>query len=168
MATATAAPRIPPTLTRWWAGKSTAERRIVVALALLIVIVAAWFALWQPLTRDLASLRAAAPADRAARVSAQKTADELAGLARNAPARAAPDGRAELERVLQERGLRGAVTQLDWQDNRARLTFTNVRFDALIGALEALQRDAQLRTIEATLNVRVDPGTVRAELVLGR
>ena len=41
-------------------------------------------------------------------------------------------------------------------------------YDALIAGLEALQRDAQLRVVEATLTARVEPGTVRAELVLAR
>ena len=40
--------------------------------------------------------------------------------------------------------------------------------DALIAALEALQRETGLRVVEATLTALVNPGTVRAELVLAR
>jgi hypothetical protein len=34
--------------------------------------------------------------------------------------------------------------------------------------LEALQRETGLRIIEATLTARVEPGSVRAEIVLAR
>jgi hypothetical protein len=49
-----------------------------------------------------------------------------------------------------------------------RITLPSARFDALVGALEALQRDAALHVVEATLTARVEPGTVRAEVVLGQ
>jgi len=158
----------PPWLSRWWAAKTPTERRIVAALALLIAAASGWLALWQPLQRDLHALRVAVPAERSLLADAQHRVDEMAGLARNSPLRPPPEARAELERVLGERGLRGNVTQLDWQEGRARIVFAAVRFDALIAALEALQRDARLRIVEATLTARVDPGTVRAELVLAR
>ena len=108
------------------------------------------------------------PGERSALAQARKMADEMVSLARTAPARRATDARAELERVLAERGLRSAVTQLDWQDGRARIVFADVGVDALVSLLEALQRDAQLRIVEATLTARVEPGTVRAELTLAR
>jgi type II secretory pathway component PulM len=48
------------------------------------------------------------------------------------------------------------------------VAFGAIEFDALVGALEALQRDARLRVVEATIAARVEPGVVRAELVLAR
>jgi type II secretory pathway component PulM len=81
----------------------------------------------------------------------------------------AADARADIERVLAERGLAtGTAAPIDWRDGRARVTLESARFDALVGALEALQRDAKLRVVEATLTARVEPGTVRAEIVLAR
>ena len=74
----------------------------------------------------------------------------------------------DLERVLVAQNLRPAVTQLDWKDARARLVFGAVGYDPLVAGLEALQRDARLRVVEGTLTARVEPGTVRAELVLAR
>jgi len=90
------------------------------------------------------------------------------GLARNPATPAAADARAGLERVLAQRNLRSAVTQLEWQDGRARIVFAGVDFDALVAALEAMQREAQLRAVEATIAARVEPGIVRAELTLAR
>jgi general secretion pathway protein M len=158
----------PAWLVRWRSARTPRERWVIAALVVLVAAVAGWLAVWQPVQRDLAALRAAAPAERSALGEARKMADEMVALTRTAPAAAATDARADLDRVLGERGLRGALTQLDWQDDRARLVFTDVGFDPLLALLEALQRDARLRVIDATLTARVEPGTVRAELTLAR
>jgi type II secretory pathway component PulM len=67
-----------------------------------------------------------------------------------------------------QQNLRAAVTQLEWRDGRAHVVLAAVGYDALVGALEALQRDAGLRVVEATLTARVEPGTVRADFTLAR
>jgi type II secretory pathway component PulM len=95
-------------------------------------------------------------------------AAEIAGLARAPSPAAIGEPRVALDRVLAQHGLRSAVTQSEWQDGRARLVFAAVGFDALVAALEALQREGRLRVVEATLTARVEPGTVRAEVVLAR
>jgi len=159
----------PAPISRWWATKTRAERRIVAALALVLALAALWALVWRPITRDTSALRAAAPAERAALAQAERMVAEIAGLARAAPLKPAADPRAEIERALAERGLAGGTaTPIDWRDGRARATLEAARFDALVGALEALQRDARLRVAEATLTARVEPGTVRAEIVLAR
>jgi type II secretory pathway component PulM len=158
----------PPGLVRWWAAKSRGERRIVAAIAALALAAVGWLAIWQPLQRDLASLQSSVPAQRRALASAQRMADEIAGLARAPAPTGATDARAELERVLSQHGLRGLVTQMDWQEGRARVVFAAIGFDSLVPALEALQRETGLRIIEATLTARVEPGSVRAEIVLAR
>jgi len=157
-----------PWLDRWRTARTPRERRVIAALALLVAAVIGWLVVWLPLQRDLAALRATVPAERNTLAQARKVADEMVSLARTAPVRRATDARAELERVLGERGLRGALTQLDWQDERVRIVFANVGVDPLVALLDVLQRDAQLRIVEATLTARVEPGTVRAELTLAR
>ena len=94
-------------------------------------------------------------------------ADEMAGLARAPAAAVAGDPRALLDRSLAAADLR-PVTQLEWQDGRARVVFAAVDFARLIAGLEALQRESGLTVVEATLTARIEPGTVRAELVLAR
>ena len=163
-----AALRAPSWLERWRMARTPRERRVIALLVLFVAGVIGWLALWQPLQRELAALRAAVPAQRSALAAARTMADEMASLARAAPVRRAADARAELERGLGERGLRAAVTQLDWQDERARIVFADVGVDVLVALLDALYRDAQLRIVEATLTARVEPGTVRAELTLAR
>ena len=168
MATPFPALHAPAPVARWWSTKSSVERRIVAAVTLLAVAALAWGAVWQPISRDIALTRAGNARNSAALAEARRMTEEMAGLARAAPPAAAADPRPELERVLVEQNLRAPLTQQDWKDARARLVFGAVSYEALIGGLEALQRDARLRVVEATLTARVEPGTVRAELVLTR
>ena len=154
-------------LTRWWAEKSRGERRIVVAFAAFVGLVLLWWGLWLPLVNDVANMRADAPSSRAALADAHRMADEIASLART-PVAPPADAHAQLEQGLASANLRQAVTQLDWQEGRARVVFAAVDFARLVAALETLQRDSGLAIVEATLTARVEPGTVRAELVLAR
>jgi type II secretory pathway component PulM len=159
---------MPAPVANWLAAKSRAERRIVAAILLLVGITLLWAAIWQPLTRDLAALRIAQAGTAAALADARRMAKEIAELARTPPKEVPADARAVLERLLVQQNLRAAVTQLESRDGRAHVVFAAVGYDALVGALEALQRDAGLRTVEATLTARVEPGTVRADVTLGR
>jgi len=163
-----AARTTPAWLARWRAERTPRERRIVAALVALVIAVIGWLALWQPLERDLAALRTSVPAERAALADARRMAEDMIALGRAPAPRQDSDPRALLERVLAERGLRGAVTQLDWQDERARLVFSDIGIAALVPLLETLGREARLQVVEATLSARVEPGTVRADLVLAR
>ncbi len=160
--------RVPAPVARWLATKSRTERRIVAAILLLVGITLLWAALWQPLTRDMAALRIAQAGTAAALADARRMAKEIAGLARMPPREAPADARAVVERMLVQQNLRGAVTQLESRDGRVHVVFAAVGYDALVRALEALQRDAGLRAVEATLTARVEPGTVRADFMLAR
>ena len=166
MAAVLSAVRAP--VARWLAGKTRTERFVVMAIVFLVGATLLWVAVWQPLLRDRDALRSAHSGDRVALAAAQKIAEETAGLARTGATPAPADTRAGLERALVAQGLRPAVTQLDWQDDRARVVFAAVGYDALIALLERLQREEKLRVVEATITARVEPGTVRAELALAR
>lgn len=160
--------RIPPAVTRWSASRSPRERAVLAALAVLLAALLGWFAAWQPLQRDLTALQAAVPAEQRALAAARRMAEDMTSLARNPPAQRTVDARAELERIAAERGLRAALTEIAWQDDRVRLVFADVNVDALVPFLEALARDARLTVREAALTARVEPGTVRAEITLAR
>ena len=160
--------RVPTPIARWLAGKSRGERRIVATILAIVTVALGWAALWQPIVRDTAALRAAQAGNAAALVAAHRMTAEIAGLARTSATRPTPDAHAGLDRVLAQQNLRSAVTQLEWQDGRARVVFAAVGYEALIVALEALQRDAQLRAVDVTMTARVEPGLVRAEMTLAR
>lgn len=153
---------------RWWATKTRRERQIVGGLGTVVVIASAWFLVWQPMQQDIVRLRGEAPTVRAELSDAQRMAAEIAGLSRTGSAARPPAAPAVVAQILAERGLGPSAVQITWDEGRARLTANEVRFDTLLAALDAVQRDAGLRVIDATLTARVDPGTVRAEIVLGR
>jgi type II secretory pathway component PulM len=168
MATPLASLRAPAPLSRWWSSKSGAERRIIAGVASLAIAALAWWVVWQPLTRDIAVMRQANARGLVALAEARAMTEEMAGLARAAAARAGGDPRADFERALAAQNLSASVSQQDWKEGRGRIVFSAVSYEALIAGLEALQRDAQLRVVEATLTARVEPGIVRAETVLTR
>ena len=168
MATSRLAFRAPAPLTNWLATKTRAERSVVVAFLLLVAIALLWAVAWQPLMRDTAALRIAQAGDASALAEARGMAREIGSIAPLSAPEPPADLRANLEGALAQQNLRSAVTQLDWRDGRAHVVFAAVRYDAVIVAMEALQRDARLRAVAATLTARVEPGMVRAELTLAR
>jgi general secretion pathway protein M len=155
--------------TRWWQMRSRSERRWLTAIGGVVVLALAWVVVWQPLLRDAERLIQRAPLDRAALAEARRAADEIAGLARSAPAPQASDPRAALDAVLTTTNLKSAATQIERIDNdRLRVTFDRIDFDALAGALDALQREARLRAVDVVATARVEPGLVRADVTLTR
>ncbi len=153
----------------WWQVRSRAERRVLAALATLLAVAIVWLALWQPIVRDTDRLVQRAAADRATLVEARRASDEIAGLARAAPAAASADPRAAFDAVVTARNLKGAAAQIERVGNdRLRVTFDSIGFDALAGVLDALQREARLRAVDVVATARVETGLVRADVTLTR
>lgn len=155
-----------PALAARWAQASRRERRLV-ALAALVVGGAAGYAwLWQPMLADTARLARDLPRERAVLHAAQAQSADLAALAQAA---APPRGPLApvVEQTLAEHGLRTLAGGLDDSDGRVRLALSAVRFDALV-PLVATLAGRGVRVVEATLTQRVEPGQVRAELLLAR
>lgn len=166
--TARALALLSPSLAGAWERASTRERVLVALAAVVVAAAVAWTWLWLPMTADVARMQRDLPRDRAVLAAARAQANEIAALQRGSGPAKTGDPRAATERVLAERGLRAAVTALDVQDARVRVTFAAMRFDALVGLLDAFARAEGLRAVEATITARVEPGTVRAELTLAR
>lgn len=158
----------PPAFRDFWE-RAAPRERVLVALGFAIVATfVAWTFIWQPILRDTERAHRDLRRDRAVLANARVQADEIAGLAKSPATLKSSDPRSAVERVLTERQLRAAVTALDLQDNRVKVTFAAIHFDALVGALDVLAKTEGLRAVEATLTPRVAPGTVRAELALAR
>jgi type II secretory pathway component PulM len=159
---------LSPGLAHAWDRASRRERGMIVAAAIVVALAVGWIWIWQPANADIARLQRDLPRAHAVLATARAHADALVALQRTSASAGSTDPRAAVERVLAERSLRPAVTALDVQDGRVRLTFAAVRFDALIALLDALARTDGLRAVDAVLAARVEPGTVRAELTLAR
>ncbi|MFO1396986.1 MAG: type II secretion system protein GspM [Burkholderiales bacterium] len=154
--------RLSPRLAATWEGASARERALVLLAIAVVVGAALYTTVWVPVTRDRERLARDLPVARAALATARAQADALLALQRAPATTRSDDPRATVERVLAERRLRPAVSLLDVADGRVRLTFGAVRFDALPDLLAALGREG-VRTVEAVVTARVEPGTVRAE-----
>lgn len=150
-----------------WTRASARERRLVVLAALVVLGGAAYAWAWQPMSADTARLARDLPRERAMLAAAQAQAADLVALAKTPAAPHGPLGPA-IERALAEHGVRPDAGALDDKDGRVRVNLAAVRFDALVPLLDALARSSGVRVIEATVTQRVEPGQVRAELVLGR
>ena len=156
-------------LAQWWQLRTRSERMLLATAAGIAALALAWLVMWQPLAHDTDRLGRQIENDRAALADARRRADEIAGLARNAPSVAPAEPRAALDAVLAQQNLKAAATAIERVDNeRIRLTFDAIGFDALIAFLDALQRDARLRAVELVATARVEPGQVRADVTLAR
>ena len=154
---------------QWWQLRSRSERMLLAAAAGIAALALAWLVVWQPLARDTDRLDRQIENDRAMLADARRRADEIAGLARSAPSVAPAEPRAALDAALTQQNLKSAATTIERIDNeRIRLTFDAIGFDALTAFLDALQRDARLRAVELVATARVEPGQVRADVTLAR
>lgn len=154
-------------LAQWWQLRSRSERLVLALVTAVVALALGWLFIWQPLLQDTERLTRQLAADRATLAEARRQADAIAGLARTAPRAAAGDPRAALDAALVAQGLKGAATSIERGDNeRLRVTFDRIGFDALTALLDAAQKSAQLRPVELVATARVEPGQVRAELTL--
>jgi type II secretory pathway component PulM len=148
---------------QWWQLRSPAERSAWLVGGAIVLGLAAWALIWQPLTRDTGRLERRLVEQRATLATARRQADEIAALARRTVEPSPRDARAEVQSALARQGLK--ATAIDrGDDQRLRVTLDAVSFDALASLLEALQRDARLSAVDITAAARVEPGQVRAEM----
>jgi type II secretory pathway component PulM len=148
---------------QWWQLRSPAERSAWLVGGGIVLGLAAWALIWQPLTRDTERLERRLVEQRATLATARRQVDEIAALARRTVEPSPRDARADVESALARKGLK--ATAIDrGDDQRLRVTFDAVSFDALASVLEALQRDARLSAVDITAAARVEPGQVRAEM----
>ncbi|MCC6195889.1 MAG: type II secretion system protein M [Burkholderiales bacterium] len=151
-----------------WARASVRERRMIAVAGVVVAAALGWTLVWQPAVADIARLERDLPRQRAVLAAARAQADAIVALERTpAPVRT-QEPLAAVERVVAERGLRPAVSLLDFSEGRVRITFAAIRFDALPGLVDALAKTAGVRVTDAVVTHRVEPGMVRAELVLVR
>lgn len=150
-----------------WVRASTRERRLLMLAALVVLGGAGYAWAWQPMVADTARLSRDLPRERAVLAAARAQAAELVALGK---APVAPRGPllTAVEHALAGHGVRLNAGSLDEKDGRVRVNLGAIGFDALVPLLAALTQKGGVRVIEATVTQRVEPGQVRAELVLGR
>lgn len=148
-----------------WSARSPGERRVIaIAAALALAMLVAAFA-WLPLERSRSRMEAELPRLRASIATLERQAAEVKRLrAMPAAARAAAT---PLNALATTHPLPGAqLAALD--DQRVRVTGTDVGFGALLDWLAAVQGAHGLRVESARLDALPMAGRVRAELILTR
>jgi type II secretory pathway component PulM len=150
---------------QWWQLRSPSERFVGVIAGAVVIAIAAWALLWQPLARDTERLERRLVEQRATLVTARRQADEIAALARNNVAPLPRDARSDVESALARQGIKATAIERG-DDQRLRVTLDAVSFDNLATLLDALQRDARLSAVDLTAAARVEPGQVRVEMTL--
>jgi type II secretory pathway component PulM len=158
---------LPSGVARALDAASPRERRLVVAAAVVVVLAVSYVVAWSPLTRDIERARDNLARDRAT-LAAMQRLDASSAAPASATPPAAVEPRAAVLAALDARGLRGAAAQVELREGRVSMVLGAVPLDALVGLVDDLQRTAGLRVVEARLLARVEPGSVRAEITLGR
>src|SRR5206468_1590971 len=128
---------LPAALAAQWDRASVRERRLAIVAAAIVAAALAWALLWQPLRADIERTREERIRVSTRLAAARTSFDEGAGLVRASPKTAAGDPRDAVARALAGRGLRVPAGGIDVRDNRVHVVLPEVRFDALVAALDA-------------------------------
>jgi type II secretory pathway component PulM len=151
-----------------WDARGTLQRAGWIAAAVAFVAVAALILFAVPLREAIARARSDVAHNRLVLETARARVAENAALARATAPAARDDPRAAIGRALAREGLAYVPADTRASDGPIAIVIGDARFDALMRALDALEREDGVRVVDATITVRVDPGTVRAELTLAR
>ncbi|MDR2711011.1 MAG: type II secretion system protein M [Burkholderiales bacterium] len=162
---------VPPALERWrlqWQHRPRHERRIILALAALVVVGLLWLWLWLPLTQHLQRMQRELPLAQAQLEQAQRQLSESVGLNRQTETPATADARAAVQRVAARFNAASAIVALDVQQNAAQqntvsLTFSAIPFDTLVQWLDAMQREEHFYVTTASLTPLTGSADKRAE-----
>jgi type II secretory pathway component PulM len=150
-----------------WTLRSPGERAVIALVAGFVLLALAWLLAWEPMQRDIERTQRTIVTQHATLAEARRQADDAAALARTPATQPTSDARADLDAVLARQSLKASTIERTESD-RLRASFDAVGFDALVALLEAVQRDARLRTVELSASGRVEPGQVRADVTFAR
>jgi type II secretory pathway component PulM len=144
------------------------RRPLAIALCIVVILGIA-YVFTVAMNASIASARGDLQRNRAILDVARARVAESAALARGGvpPQQDRPEE--AIERVLRERGIAYRSATGDAQVAGARgVVIDAVPFDTLVAALDVLAREHRVRAVDANIAARVEPGVVRAELLLAR
>jgi general secretion pathway protein M len=147
-------------MARWLDARSSRERWALVALALVMAAALFVTLVWRPI--EAARTAALADIERYDRIAARL---RVAGpdVARMAAARAGTPSTTITESATKA-GL--TIQRIEPQGANIGVTLDAAGFDALVGWLAGLERDAGMRVVDLKLERRPDPGVVSAQVTL--
>lgn len=151
----------------FWLRLSERDRRMLAMGGLLVAAMLLWAWVWDPLSASRASLREQASANETSLAWMRPAVEQV--LSRGGIAAPVSDGRSLLARIdasARAAGLGAHLTLIEPQgEQRVRLQFSAVDFDALVGWLEAQSREG-VRIEEWNASRAAGSGRVDARLAL--
>ncbi|NMM37426.1 MAG: type II secretion system protein M [Glaciimonas sp.] len=152
------------TAAHFWSERNRRER-ILIALGVAVVLLGLLYVLLiDPALQGRAQLRKNLPVLRQQSAQLQAMAKQAAALPKVAAPTATSVSKESIEAALQTSGLR--AKSVAWSGDFAQLQFTEVPFNALLDALQPLQKTMRLAVVEATVTATGTAGSVNASLTL--
>ena len=151
----------------WWRGLQERERRLVLLAASVLIAIAYWLLLLQPL--DAARVRAHAAMATLQQANAEATVHVAAILAARKLAAPRPVRSlfALIDSSARDAGLMSAQTRVEpLAEDRVRVTMDGVAFDQLAAWLEGLDRSEGVDISEWSVDRSLAPGVVNAAMTL--
>lgn len=155
----------------WWEGLQASEQRILALGAVALVLIFAFFGIWQPLQKDVVSLEQEVEQQRAIKRWMTQAAAEVKQLRGNGAAVARPkDGRsllAVVDQTAKRSGLGAGLKRLEPDGQAAvKVWLEQVKFDDMVRWLNQLQSKNALSVDSITIDRQDEPGRVNARMTL--
>ncbi len=157
----------------WWAGLQPRERLILAAAGVVLVILAIYLLIWEPLAQQRASLQRSVSAKQAQLAWMREQAVTVRALRRAGATAGSLDKRRSLlavvDQSLARAGLKGQLQRMEPDGADAvKLWFEGSDFDVLMRWLAQTRQQYGLRVGSLRIEPQDKPGLVGANLSLKR
>ena len=161
--------RLISELRTWYEGLNTRERRLVLAVAIVIGVFIPYQLIWEPFQSSVDDMEERVTAKRKELADVQRMGQEVQQLRAQSGVRARPAGRQPLLTMADStarRQLAGAVENVKEEgSDGVRVQLKNARFDDVMRWLDGLQTTQGVVVREISVN-RQAPGQVSGRVIL--
>jgi len=155
----------------WWVGLAPRERVILLAGSALLLVLAFWVGVWEPLIAGRAELREEVRTLSAERLWMEQVVDDVRRRSRLQQGSSNATGGSVLTLVevsANAAGLKSALSRVQPEGQGARLSFDEVGMDALLSWLADLEQRQGLQVTQLAFDVSETAGVVSARLLVER
>lgn len=155
----------------WWAGLAPRERTVLWAGSVLLLLLALWVGVWEPLIAGRAELKQEVRTLSAERLWMEQVVDDVRRRSRLQQGSSNAAGGSVLTLVevsANAAGLKSALSRIQPEGQGARLSFDQVGLDALLSWLADLEQRQGLQVTQLAFDVEQTRGVVSARLLVER